>query len=225
MTNYHVIFAISSISTFLPFLTSSILVKHVKGYRVLKIFWFFWTVAATTEIIVNIFTLHGKQSALISHIYTVIEYYLIAIILANLQTDSVIAKLMRRSVPIYIFIFVVIKIAGLENFSAGTINYITRPLAILLLSTFAFLTLQNLWSRTPANLTNDYRFWMLLAMALYYSASLILFAFMFTKDLSLLIALFKIHAVINIIHNVLFTIGVLQLRGPKHAELQPTPAS
>lgn len=224
MTNYHIIFAVSSISTFLPFLTSIIFVKYIKVDRILKNCWLFWTVAAITEIIVNVFTLHSKQSALISHIYTIIEYNLIATILANLQTNSVIAELVRMSRPIYILIFVIIKVSGLENFSADTINYITRPLALLLLSAFALLTLQDLLSQMPANLTNNYRFWMLLAMVLYYSSSLVLFAFMFTKDRNLLVALFKIHAVVNIIQNILFTIGVLQIRRPRQGALLPTSA-
>lgn len=217
MTNYHLIFAVSSISTFLPFLTSIILIKEFKADKALKIAWFFLSVAAITEIIVNIFTLSGKQNTWIFHVYTVLEYYLLVMLLANWQTNAAIAKFIRTSAPIYIFIFVIIKVVGLENFSAEAINYITRPLAVLLLSTFAFLTLQNLWSRTPARLTADYRFWMLLAMALYYSASLALFAFMFTKDQQTLIALFKIHAVVNIIHNLLFTVGILRLRAANHS--------
>jgi hypothetical protein len=131
---------------------------------------------------------------------------------------------MRFSIPAYILLFILAKVTGVENFSADTANYITRPLAIFLLSAFAILTLQTLWRHSPANLTSDYRFWMLLAMALYYSASLVLFAFMFTKDQDLLIALFKIHAVVNIIHNILFTTGIFRVGNAKPA-LQPTSIS
>lgn len=132
---------------------------------------------------------------------------------------------MRLSISVYILIFVLIKLFNLENFSAETVNYITRPLALLLLTTFALLTLQNLWRNTSTNLTDDYRFWMLFAMALYYSTSLGLFAFMYTKNQELLIALFKMHAVINIIHNLLFTIGVFKVRAAQRVALEPSSSS
>ncbi|MGI0014668.1 MAG: hypothetical protein ACREBU_14695 [Nitrososphaera sp.] len=172
----------------------------------------FFAFAVVSEITLFILTSQHKPSAWIFHVYTFIEYVLITMILVNWQNKSPIAKLTRLSIPLYIFCFVLIKVVGLENFETGLYNSITRPLAVLLLSTFAFLTLQALWSRTPANLTGDYRFWMLLAMALYYSTSLVLFAFMFTKGRDLLVALFKIHAVVHIIHNILFTIGVFRVR-------------
>jgi len=225
ITNYHTVFTVSIISTFLPFLTSIVLLRYLKAEKTLRLCWFFFAFAAITEIVLYIFSSKNKQSAWIFHIYTFLEYVLITMILANWQNKSSIAKLVRISIPIYIFFFILIKTVGLESFETGLYNNITRPLALLLLSTFAFLALQNLWSQTPANLTNDYRFWMLLAMALYYSASLALFAFMFTKDQNLLIALFKIHAVVNIMRNILFTIGVLRLRGAKQKTLQPASAS
>jgi hypothetical protein len=184
----------------------------------------FFAFAVVSEITLFVFTWLSKQSAWIFHIYTFIEYLLIMSILANWQHQSPIAKLMRVSIPIYIFFFVFIKVAGLENFETGLYNNVTRPLAILLMSTFALLTLHDLWRRTPANLTSDYRFWILLSMALYYSASLVLFAFMFTKDRNLLVALFKIHAVVNIMHNILFTVGILRVRGTKPTAFQPTSA-
>lgn len=179
----------------------------------------FFALSVVAEIAVYILNSRGKQSAWISHIYTLIEYVLVAGILATWQTRPAFARLMRLSIPVYILFFVLIKVAGLENFSADTANYITRPLAVLLMSTFAFLTLQDLWSRTPANLTGDCRFWMLLAMALYYSTSLVLFAFMFTKDRNLLVALFKIHAVVHIMQNLLFTVGVFRVGSAKPATL------
>lgn len=186
--------------------------------------WLFFALSVFTEIILHILGWQSKPSGWIFHIYTFIEYILITTILKSWQIKPAIARLMRLSIPIYILFFVLMKLTGLETFSADTANYITRPLAVLLLSASAILTLQALWSHTPENLTEDYRFWMLLAMVLYYSASLVLFAFMFTKNRDLLIALFKIHAVINIIHNILFTIGVLQIRRPRQGALQPTSA-
>lgn len=223
---YPVLVLSSSISTLLPFLFSLTAFRHLYKYsKSLLYLGLFFTLASTTEITLYILNFQGKSSAWISHIYTLIEYSLITMILADWQTNSAFARLIRITSTVFILLFIVVKITGLENFSLDMNNFITRPLAVLLLSAFAFITLQDLWSRTPANLTNDYRFWMLLAMALYYSASLALFAFMFTKDQQVLIALFKIHAVVNILHNILFTIGVLRLRSLKQDALQPEVAS
>jgi hypothetical protein len=216
----------SSVSALLPFIASTTIFKHFSKYsKSLGFLWVFFALSVVAEIILYILNSQKKQSAWVAPIYTLIEYILIVIVLAGWQSKPAIARLMRISIPIYIFFFVLIKVAGLENFSADTVNYVTRPLAVLAMSTFAFLTLQALWSHTPANLTDDYRFWMLLAMSLYYSASLGLFAFMFTKDRDLLVALLEIHAVVHIIQNILFTIGIFQLKGPKQTGLQATSAS
>ncbi len=216
----------SGISTFLPLLASVKILGHLnKHSKSLALLWIFFVFAVIAEITLYTFSWLGKQSAWIFHVYTFVEYILIVTMLTGWQNESVVAKSMRMSIPIYIFCFVFIKVSGLENFETGLHNNITRPLAVFLLSAFAFLALQNLWRRAPANLTDDYRFWMLLAMALYYSTSLVFFAFMFTKQRDMLDALFKIHAVANIIHNLLFTIGVFKVRAAQQVALQPTAAS
>ncbi len=216
----------SSISALLPFLASAAIFKHSNKYSKSLVFlWIFFALSVVAEIILYILNSQKKQSAWVAPIYTLIEYVLISSVLADWQTKPAIARLMRISIPIYILFFVLINVAGLENFSAKTVNYITRPLAVLVMSTFALLSLQALWSQTPTNLAGDYRFWMLLAMSLYYSTSLGLFAFMFTQDRDLLVALLKIHAVVHIIHNILFTIGVFRVRGANQTTPQPSSAS
>ncbi len=212
MTNYHTIFTVSIFSTILPFWVSTIFIKYFKVNKSLLLCWIFFAFAAITEIVLYVFSLLSKQSTWIFHLYTLIEYTLIAGILANWQAKPVIAKMIRIGILVYAPFFIFLKMLGVEDFSAGTVNYVTRPLALLLLATFAFITLRVLWNQTSINLTDNYRFWMLLAMVFYYSTSLVLFAFMFTKNNAILVALFKIHAVANITRNLLFTISVFQLR-------------
>lgn len=211
----------SIISTFLPFLACVTLLKHFsKQTKSVKFLWAFFAFAVISEIILLILNSQKIPSAWFHHIYTLIEYVLIIMIFTNWQTDSVVARLMRVSIPVYIFCFILLKIAGLENFEPGSYNNLTRPLAVLWLSAFAFLTLQALWRQSSANLISDYRFWALLAVVLYYTTSLILSAFMFTKNHSLLDALFKIHAVANILHNLLYTISVFRIRKAQQTALQ-----
>ncbi|KAA0224971.1 hypothetical protein KJ068_01100 [bacterium] len=218
--NNPIIVLCSSISTFLPFVAVTVFFKSYHNRsKALLLLWMFFALAVVTETILHFLGLFGKHSGWIFHIFTFLEYILIASILAVWQLNATFAQLIRFSIPLYISFFVFTKVIGLENFSADTANFITRPLALLLLSIFAFLTLQDLWRQMTVNLTNDYRFWILLAMVLYYSASLVLFAFMFTKQWETLDALFKVHAVVNIIHNILFTIGIIQIRKTPQAAL------
>ncbi|MEK7728552.1 MAG: hypothetical protein AAB354_09075 [candidate division KSB1 bacterium] len=221
-----VIILFSSISSLLPLLSCIMTFKidgeAFKGFKGLCIF---FALAVATEIILHVFTSNNRQSAWVFHVYTFIEYVLITSVLVSWQSKLTKFRLMRVSIPLYIVIFLFIKFSGVEGFDAGLYNNITRPLALLLLTAFALLTLQDLWHNTSKNLAEDYRFWMLLAMALYYSTSLGLFAFMYTKNQELLIALFKIHAVVNIIHNLLFTIGVFKVRAAQQVALEPASAS
>jgi hypothetical protein len=158
--NYPLLILFSSISALLPFLASTLSFKYtdVRSKNIVFL-WIFFILSVVTEIALYILNSQHKQSAWIFHIYTVIEYILIMMILASWQSKIPMSKLMRISIPIYIFLFVIIKVIGLENFETGLYNNITRPLAVLLLSTFAFITLQDLWSYTSSNITNDYRFW------------------------------------------------------------------
>lgn len=211
----------SIISTFLPFLACVTLLRHFsKQTKSMRLLWAFFAFAMISEIILFILNSQKMRSAWYHHIYTLLEYALVITILTNWQTSFTVVRLARASIPVYIVCLVFVKISGLENFEPGSYNNLTRPLAVLLLTTFSFITLQALWRQTPAHLTSDYRFWMLLAMLLYYSTSLVLSAFMFTRNHNLLDALFRIHAIVNITHNLLYTIGVFQVRKAQQLALQ-----
>lgn len=203
----------SSIATLFPFLASATVLRYVKSEKGLLPLLMFFSLAVATEITLYILNSNGKPSAWISHIYTPIEFVLITTVLAIWQPKSAIYKPMIASIPFYLVLNILSKIIGLEVLTIEMNSYVTRPLALILLSTFALLTLHALWRHIDVNIIKDFRFWMLLAFASYYSISIVLYAFMFAKDQGLLIALFNIHAVANIIHNILFTIGVFILRG------------
>lgn len=223
--NLSFLIAASSVSAAFPLLPmNATLFQYIRTKRTLIFLFAFFGVAVITEVALYVHSLNSIPSGWIFHLFTFIEYLLIVTILSRWQIKPRLAILMRLSIIIFILLFVILRVAGLEDFSAHTASFVTRPVAVLSLCILAFITLHNLWQHTPASINKDYRFWMLLAMVLYYSASLGLFAFMFTDDRDLLVLLFKIHAVVNIIHNILFTIGVLQIRRLKpKAELAPNP--
>ncbi len=223
--NYHLIFAISTISTALPFLAITVLIKNVKSRTDSTLWFLFFAMATTTEIILHSLSLQNMQSAWVFDVYTFLEFLLLTFIISNWQSNRTSVRLLRASIGVFALLFIFVRVVGIEGLETGTYNSITRPLAVLLLGLFALFTLQDLWRQDHENLTRNYRFWMLLAMVLYYSASLGLFAFMFTKSHELLVVLFKIHAVVNIMHNILFTIGVLRMREQEGGDVQTTAAT
>jgi hypothetical protein len=76
---------------------------------------------------------------------------------------------------------------------------------------FILHNLQSLSQNTPGRLRWDYRFWILLALAGYYSSSAILFSFTYLENQQMLISILYLHAIANIMHNVLLTIGVFHI--------------
>lgn len=200
---------ISNLSTALPFLSASWLFTDYPRYRFLLPLWCYFTLAFATEVVVHIFHLLGQPNAWLIHVYTPLELTLILYILSRWQRQASAAARIRRLIPLYWFIYLALKLSGTEQFQADTINYISRPVSLLMLITGVFYTLHLLWSSLPGQLRRDYRFWILLAMAIYYSGSIIIVAFMFIKSPQILLALVNMHALLNIAHNALFTGGVL----------------
>lgn len=193
---------LSFISTFLPFLAGSKLYKKIPSFRIL---WLFFAFSATTDLTLFILNSLHQQTAWIASIYTVCEYIFISIILAEWHHNKLASKMMLASIPAFLLTFAILKYIKLENLEAYSIN---RPLALLLLSAFASMTLLSLWKRQTDMLPLDFRFWMLIAILLYYCGSLIPFAFMSVNDGPILDWLFQIHALINILHNLLFCAGI-----------------
>lgn len=124
-------------------------------------------------------------------------------------------KWIRYAIPFYLIFFLAVKLTGLEPFEAFSYNFITRPVALLIMVFFIFKTLFELWESATSEVTNDYRFWTLFALAIYYASSTVLFVFTFIEDRKFLVIVMSTHAVLNIIHNLLFTIGIFKARGAR----------
>jgi hypothetical protein len=215
--NYPPLILCSSLSTLLPFLAILIVLKYASNHKPLFIL---FTLSVAGEAILYYLNSQHKPSAWFFHIYTFVEYMLIAIILTAWQGSPRSGRLIRMSSAFYILVFALVKTTGLEDFETASYNTITRPLAVLIIGVFALYSLRDLWL-TSANLTSNYRFWILLSLALYSSTSLVISSFMFAKEIRLLEAMFEIHAVVHIAHNILFTIGIFVLRGTRARNLSP----
>lgn len=157
----------------------------------------------------SIYSLQSKPNAWLIHIYTPIEYGILAHMLSSWQERRLVSNFISVSIPVYFTVYLMLKLSGVENFEADTINYVSRPLSLLLVAGFASYTLNRLCTGESSFLLRSYRFWILLAIVVYYSGSTIIVAFMYLESRTLLVQLFYAHAILNILHNILFTIGVL----------------
>lgn len=216
---YSVIFALSTLSTLLPFACSIVLYKYFTGHRDRILLLLFFTLAVVAEILLNTLSYFGIKSTWLGPVYTILEFALVAGLLSYWQGKPSMQRLLRWSIPVFIGLYALVNVSDLERFAGDKINFISRPLALLILDAFVLYTLYALWQERPGQLASDFRFWILLAKAIYYSGSITQFAFMFTSNMGLMITLMKIHAVVNILGNILLTIGVLRI--PKQV---PEPA-
>ena len=199
----------SIISTLVPFLVWNLLWWRKRKSFFPAALWIFFLLAAATEMIVFTYSLLHKPSAWIVHIYTPIEYGLLLYVLSSWQENPAVRRAIRTSIPAYLCLYLIAKLTGVEPFEAKTINYLSRPIALLLISGFSWFTLNQTWLHGSENLSRNFRFWILMALTTYYSGSIMLDAFMYTKNHDVLLHLFYAQAILNILHNILFTIGII----------------
>lgn len=130
-------------------------------------------------------------------------------------------RYIRCAMPFYILIYLGLIVFGIEKLEAGTFNYVSRPLALTIMIIFVFHTLYAFWDDVRKNLVMDSRFWFLIAMAIYFSSSTILFSFTYTKKQGLLFGIMYMHGFMNILHNILFTIGIFRAKEAMKEAFQP----
>ncbi len=202
----------SVLSTLLPFAISTFFLKNFKRHNDKLLLWFFLCVSALVEIIVSILAQMKIHNILVFQAYSLLEYVLVLTLLKCWVLNEKLEKWIRYAIPSFIIFFFVAKLTGLEPYETSSYNFITRPVALLIMTFFVLKTLIALWENTSIDLTNDFRFWVLSAFAIYYSSSIVLFSFSYITNKDFLIATMYTHAVLNIIHNLLFTVGAFKAR-------------
>ncbi len=203
------IIALSNVSTVLPFIFSTGFVLRSFDQKEFVLLWAFYGIATMTEFIYHTLSLLDQPNGIVAHIYTLIEYGLLAYIMSVWEEDVRISKGIKVSILFYSLVYAIIKVSGVETFQSSTINYVSRPLALLLLASFALHAIFAHNGNAPSSRLINYRYWILLAIALYYSASALIIPFFYVESHDLLVHLFYVHAVINILHNLLFTVGII----------------
>lgn len=199
---------LSSLSTIIPFLACTPLIKIHKKYPHLKPLWLFFTFAALTEIIVLTFHFYRQPNAWLIHFYTPIEFILLASILSSWQKNPRAALAIKLTMLLFLVAYFVLKSFEFESLKADTVNYISRPMSLLILMVIALYTLNQVWKSSYLYLKSDYRFWVLSSIVLYNAVSIIVVAFMFIRVQVILLNLSYTHAVTNILHNIFYMLGV-----------------
>ncbi len=200
---------LSILMTLMPFLFGLAIKNKRRLNKDIKWFLLFLSLAAFAEVVITSLALYGFQNARIMEIYSLLEFSLLIYILTFWQGKNTLKKILWLSIPVYWALYLVIKLSGLENLGSGQINYLTQPIGLMIIFIFSLYTLHHLRSGRQEHLYADYRFWILSGMLLYTGGGVVVFAFTdVARHSNGLIFLMYFHAVLNIIHNLFYTIGV-----------------
>jgi len=134
------------------------------------------------------------------HLFTPLEYGFLVMVFSYWQKESLLRLVLRLSIPLFALICLLNKLY-LEDLSRFD-NFTTTldGSALILISVY---TLFGLYRDNSGPISRDPRFWITVAVLIYFSANLPLFAF------ANIIALWSIHHILNIASNILFTGGFL----------------
>lgn len=204
-----IIIIISNISTMLPFIFGTAFLWHVKQRKSFFPIWGFFTFDAAMEVVFLIYSLQGKPNAWIIHFYTPLEYSILAYILSTWQEKKQISNFIKISIPVYLISYTLLKIYEIEIFDAETINYISRPLTMIIISILSLYTIHQVWSKYEGELFKNSIFWFLVSILIYYTGSIIVEAFFYLKNRDVLWHLLYSRNTLNILRNILFTAGII----------------
>jgi len=137
------------------------------------------------------------------HLFTPLEYGFLVMVFSYWQKKPLLRLLLRLSIPLFALMCLVNKLfleslVSFDNFTASL-----EGSALIMISVY---TLFNLYRDNSGPISKDPRFWITVAVLIYFSGSLPTFAF------ANIIALWSIHSILNITSNILFSGGFLCYR-------------
>jgi len=137
------------------------------------------------------------------HVFTPLEYGFLVVVFSYWQKKPLLRLLLRLSIPLFALICLVNKLfleslVSFDNFTASL-----EGSALIMISVY---TLFNLYRDNSGPISRDPRFWITVAVLIYFSGSLPTFAF------ANIIALWSIPHILNVISNILFARGFLCYR-------------
>lgn len=137
------------------------------------------------------------------HLFTPLEYGILVMVFSYWQKEPLLRLVLRLSIPLFVLICLVNKLflENLVSFDNFTVSL--ESSALIMISVF---TLFSLYRDNSGLISKDPRFWITVAVLIYFAGNLPTFAF------ANIIALWSIHSILNITSNILFSGGFLCYR-------------
>ncbi len=196
---------LGSLSIFVTFIVALCFCK--KFDKSTKLFFSYLTLSAIFETIMIIWVVKGENNLWISHIFTPIEYGLLAYLLSYWQENHTIKKLMRYSIPVVIILIISLNLSGIEP--TNIFDYISIPITSLLLTAFSWHILHQMSIRDTGNLLKDHKFWITAGVFIYFSSGLFIFAMGILPQIDALYVIFQVNSGLLIIRNIFFSIAMI----------------
>lgn len=201
MGDFFPIYIIAVFSVFAPLCTGIYLYRNLRSEMKILLLWL--AIVASVEGYTFYQTLNRNNYYWIYHIYLPVEYGLLAFVFSCWQNNVLIKKALRLSIPLFALSCVLFTVLSDKLDSMNTISI---SMAYMLYMGISVYTLINLRQTSYRSVLKDYRFWVGVALLLYSAGSLAYFAFF---DYLFSFELWAIHAVLNIIAHILYSIGFI----------------
>lgn len=198
---------LGSFSIFIPFIVA--LYFYRKFDKITKLFFTYLALSALFEALMILWVIRGENNLWISHIFTPIEYGLLAFMLSCWQGNKTFKKLVRLSIPIVILLTISLNLFGVEQ--TNTFDYISIPVVSVLLAAFSWHILHQMSLHDTGDLLKNHIFWITVGIFIYFSGGLFVFALGILPQNGALYIIFQVNSVLLIFRNICFVIGLIYL--------------
>lgn len=176
----------------------------------LKILLLYFVLALVADFIAAYLSSQGINNLWVFHIFTIVEYGFLTIILSMWQKNAVLKRVLQLTVPVFTLLGIV-AIAFLED--TTQFNNFSNPIAQLLLISASAITLFELHNEGPQSVFGDPRFWIGSGILVYNASTLVIFSLSNLLSMELLIVVFTFHTFMNFITNLTYA-GAFLCRVP-----------
>jgi hypothetical protein len=189
-----ILITISAVLTAIPVIAGIMVIRQLDK----PMLWLlvYLSLALLTELSSYLFYSNEIDRAWILHIFTVIEFILLTAIYAFWQKQRNYKWAILFTIPVFVCIWLSAKLSW--EVWAQFDNY-TASFAALLLNLLAILMLYQLNEETPIDLMREPRFWVSLAILVYFTGNILNFA------LYNLAFAWRLNAVVNVAAHILYT--------------------
>ncbi|NIU00146.1 MAG: hypothetical protein GWN01_04160 [Nitrosopumilaceae archaeon] len=169
----------------------------------------FFIIVVANESFTTYMTFKEKNTYWIFHIYTLIEYSLLILVLSYWQKNKVLRQSLLWSILFYGMIWLVAKISIEKVTHFDNITAAISHIILVGVATYTFYTMSK---ENFRNLFRDPRFWISSGIIIYYTGNLLWLIFgnvMLSWPLTYLTIAWYLHWSINILANVFYAGGFL----------------